>query len=385
MAATPATLNTLLRHPYVLGVISRLKPAGTAFQQFYNMGAASVSTEPANINRHVVYDIFDHTRTNAQGRSPMVGPSRIPAKPIGQAHATAMRMYESITFPYEKVYSIRQLGGQPGPLDARGQSWVMRQMGYMAERMANSIEFMISRMFRGGFSITIDGDNWTLGELGSGTVDVPYQIPATNKTDLDGIIDAEWDLAGTKIIDHMLEVNKRSQLLTGYEIKHVWINSTTYKYMLANTQLQAVRGTAMRVFDQFAPNNVSTADGGSRSIGFNVMFPAMPQFMFHVYDGTSVVSSQTDPAANTTSTDSYYVPDGVAIMTPEAELGGWHGMYHGAEPIRENDEDESTLKEGLASWTKRMNDPPGEELRVLHNLVPLLYNPKSVFYATVWS
>jgi hypothetical protein len=382
--ANPATLSTLLQHPYVLGVFSRLKPAGRAFQQAYSMGAANIATEPSNINRHVVYDIFDHSRTNAQGRGPMVGPARISAKPVGQAHATAMRLYEALDFPYERIYSIRQLGGQFGPLDATGQSWVLRQQMFMAERFSNAIEFMISRMFRGGFSINIEGDNYTLGELGAGTIDVPYQIPAGNKTTLGGLIDAEWDLAGTKIINHMLEINKLSQLQTGYEIRHIWINSTTYKHMLANTQLQSVRGTAMRVFEQYSPANVETT-GASRNIGFTVVFPAMPQFLVHVYDGTSVVGSQVDPVANTTSTDSYYIPDGIAIMTPEVELGGWHGMYHGTEPIRENDDSEAALKTGLASWSKRTNDPPGEELRVLHNLVPLLYIPKAVFYATVWT
>jgi hypothetical protein len=294
-----------------------------------------------------------------------------------------MRLYEAIDFPYEKVYSLRQLGGQYGSLDRTGQSWVMRQQMFMAQRFSNAIEFMVSRMFRGGFSISINGDDYTLGELGAGTIDVPYQIPAGNKGNLGGLIDAEWDLAGTKIIDHMLELNKLSQLQTGYEIKHCWINSTTFKYMLANTQIQAVRGTAVRSFDYLGPNNVQTTND-PRNIGFSVVFQGMPQFVWHIYDATSV-NAQTDPSANTTSTDSLYIPDGRAIFTPEPELGGWHGMFHGSEVIRENDESEPVLKTGLASWPKKTNDPPGEELRVLHNLVPLLYVPKSIYYATVWS
>lgn len=378
-----ATLSTMLQHPMVVGVFSRLKPAGLAFQRFYRMGATDVATEQANINRHIVYDIFDNSRTRASGRAPMVGPGRIPPKPVGQAHATCMRLYEAIDFPHEKVYSLRQLGGAFGQLDATGRTWVARQQMYMAQRFANAIEFMVSRMFRGGFSINISGDDFTLGELGAGTIDVPYQIPAGNKGNLGGLIDAEWDVDSTKIIDHMLEINKLSQLQTGYEIKHVWINSTTFKHMLKNTQLQAVRGTAIRSFDYMGPNSQPTT-GEDRNIGFSVVFQGIPQFTFHIYDATSVIAS-VDPAANTTGTDALYIPDGKAIMTPEPEPGGWHGMYHGIEPIRENDESETVLKQGLASWTKRTNDPPGEELRVLHNLVPLLYIPKSVFYPTLWT
>lgn len=386
MATVPVTLEGMLKHPYVTGVISRLKPAGTAFQQFYRMGVADTATEPMNFNRHLVYDIFDNTRTMAQARAPKVGPAHIAPKPIGQGHATALRLYESIPFAYEDVYGIRALGGQFGPLDKTGQSWVARQMMFAAQRFANAHEFMISRMFRGGFSITkAAGDEYTLTELGSGTWDVPYNIPSGNKTTIGGLIDAEWDLAGTKIIDHMLEINKRAELISGYPIRHIWVNSTTYKYMLANTQLQTVRGTANRVFEQYNPYGSSTT-GADRNIGFTVIFPAIPQFIVHVYDAVSVVATQTDPATPATNNSSLYVPDGIAIMTPEPEPGGWHGLYHSTELIREDgNAGPVTAKTGLESWSRPTNDPPGEELTMLINSCPLLYIPNAVFYATVWT
>lgn len=385
--ASPITMSQMLQHPYVLGVFNRLNPAGLAFQQFYQMGAGTSATEPLNLNRHCIYDIFDHTRTRAQGRAPMVGPAKIAPKPIGQSSATAMRLYESIPFPYEKVYGMRALGGQFGPLDSAGENWVARQMAFGASRFANAVEFMVSRMFRGGFSITIDGDQWLLGELSASgyTFNVEFPIPAGNKTTVNGIFSDEWDLAATKILNQMLELNKYSQLLTGYEIRHGWINSTTFEHMLANTQLSAVRGTAMRVFEQYQRALVET-NGAARNIGFTVTFPAMPMFTWHIYDGTSV-DAQTDPAmgSNTTSTDSMFVPDGKAIFTPEPEPGGWYGMYHAAEVIKETDESAPTIKSGLSSWRVPMNHPPGEELAMLHNLTPLLYNPYAVFYATVWT
>lgn len=383
--ASPITMSQMLQHPFVAGVFARLKPAGRAFQQFYGMEAGSSPTEPLNLNRHIVYDIMDPTRTNAQVRPPSSGPAKIAPKPIGQSSATAIRLFESIPFPYEKVWGMRALGGQfSGPLDKTGQSWVTRQIAFGAARFANAIEFMVSRMFRGGFGVLMSGEEWTLCELGAGTFDVAYNIPATNKTDINGIIDAEWDLAATKIVNHMLEINKYSQLLTGYEMRHAWINSTTFEYMLANTQLASVRGTAHRVFEQYQQQIVAT-NGAARAIGFTTMFPSLPQFVWHVYDATSVVATQTDPAANTSANNSLYIPDGKMILTPEPELGGWHGMYHCAEIVRENDDSEPKIKSGLSSWSVRTNYPPGEELTMLHNLVPLLPVPSAVFYADVWS
>jgi hypothetical protein len=380
------SFDQMLRTPYVTGVVSRVKPAGRAFQQFYSMSPTdSPSEQPmAPGQRHLVYDIFDNTRTNAQLRAPMVGPAHISAKPIGQSHATAVRMYEAIQFPYEKVYGTRDLGGQYGTMNATGKSWVARQQMFAANRMTNAVEFMVSRMFRGGFSVTMSGDQATFGEYSASgyTFNVEYNIPAGNKTDIGGIIDVAWSNAASKIINHMLEINKYSQLLTGYEIKHCWINSTTFKNMIANTQLNTVRGTAMRVFEEYKAALVET-NGEARNIGFQVVFPAMPQFIWHIYDGTSVVSSQTDPATHTTSNNSLYIPDNICIMTPEPEPGGWYGHATCSEVIKENDISPPTIKTGLEAWSYPMNDPPGEEMRMLLNYVPLLYVPKSVFYATV--
>src|SRR5688572_26913258 len=127
------TMSQMLQHPFVAGVFARQKPAGKAFQQFYGMTAGSYATEPLSLNRHIVYDIMDPTRTNAQVRPPDVGPVKISPKVIGQASATAIRLYESIPFPYSKVYGMRALGGQfGGPLDRTGQGWVTRQIAFGA-------------------------------------------------------------------------------------------------------------------------------------------------------------------------------------------------------------------------------------------------------------
>ena len=73
----------------------------------------------------------------------------------------------------------------------------------------------------------------------------------------------------------------------------------------------------------------------------------------------------------------------LAKLTPPPGMGEWMGLAIGGEPIRENDESEVEYKEGLHSWSKRMNDPPGDELRIIHNVLPILYIPSAVFYFDV--
>lgn len=396
MATGTMSLQQMLRTPFVLGVFNKVNAAGALFQQMMKIGPTDPATEPVQgENRHILYDIFNPTRTNAQVRMPGTPPAKIPAKNIGQASATLVRLCESEEFAFSKIYGTRDLGEQygTGNLSSTGEGYVTRQISYLAQRMQNAVEFMISRMFRGGFSVTAGStngmsDKWVLGEKSASgyTFNVSYDIPAGNLTNLGGIIDAEWDLADTKILNHMLEINKYSQLLTGYEISDIYINSSTYKQMLANTQLASVRGTAMRLFEEFKAQSVNTVTGESRNIGFSIIFPAMPQFRWHVYDGTSVVDTQVDPATHSTSNNSLYIPDGKAIMTPPLIPGTWYGSATCEEIVREQGEwSPPVMKRGFSAWKRPLQYPPGEALDSLLNYVPLLYNPSAIFYPTLWT
>ncbi len=383
------TIHEMTKTPFVLGIFSRLKAAGLALSNFYGIGPNQSPTETTDKNS-LVYDLFDNTRTMSIARGPYVGPAKIAPKRIGQGFAHLMRLYEGIPLVQQKLTGMRPLGGQIGAMDPQGAVYVGRQQKYAAQRMMNAIEFMVSRMFRGGFSILIDGDNQYLRELDGGTINVTYDVPASHLTTCavggsDGataVFSGTWDEAGCSIVQELLNLNKASERETGLVQRHIWINSTTYGYLLNNTQLRTVRGTANRIFDTQSRQQIATTDE-AREQGFTVIFGAIPQWEFHVYDAVSHVSVNTDSA--TASELSLFIPDNKALITPEASPGEWYGMAVGTEPVRENDVSEITYPSGLHSWSYPTNDPPGFEWRMLYNVVPLLYNPKAHFYATVAS
>ena len=386
------TIHELTKTPFVLGLFSRLKASGLALSSFYGIGPNSAATETTTKNS-LVYDLFDNTRTMSQGRGPYVGPAKIAPKRIGQGTAHLMRMYEAIPLMHQKLMGMRPLGGQIGEMDAEGSVYVGRQQKYAAQRFMNAVEFAVSRMFRGGYSILVDGDSWSLRELGAGTVDVSFGVPANHLTTCavggaDGttaIFDATngWEGASCDVIGQLLELNKASERETGYVQKHIWINSTTYRMLLSNTGLSAVRGTANRIFDTQTRNQIATTDE-AREQGFTVIFGAIPQFEFHIYDATAHNGSiKTD--SDTFSELSMYIPDNKALITPDPGAGDWYGLATGVEPIRENDVAPVQYVSGLHSWAYPTNDPPGFEWRMLYNFCPLLYNPKAFYYATVAS
>lgn len=381
------TLHDMFKTPYVLGVFSRLKAPGLALSDFYGFGPDKPATE-VSPRRSLVYDIFNTTRTMSNARGPYVGPSKIAPQKVSSAVAHALRMYEALPLHYEKIYQMRPMGGQIGEVDAEGASYVGRQQKYVAQRMMNALEFMVSRMFRGGFSLSVSGEDMFLREKGSGTIDVEYNVPASHLSQLavgdpDGatdVITTSWDNTDALIVNQLLALNKASERETGYVQKHIWINSTTYGHLLNNAQLQSIRGTANRVFDRQTSQTIKTTED-SRESGYEVTFPAIPQFTFHIYDAVSHVTVGRD--SDTYSELSLYIPNNKALITPEPEVGGWYGMATCTEPIRENDVSEVQYVNGLHSWAFPVNDPPGFEQRILWNGVPLLYNPKAFYFPTV--
>jgi len=381
------TLAQMLKYEFVLGIFSRLASPATQLSSFYGMRPESPGTERALNGRNVGWDIFDNTRTMAKARSPYSGPASTRLKPTGHVSATLVRLYEKIDIIHEKVYGTRPLGAQYGDVDRTGQTYVGRQIKYAAQRTQNTMEFMVSRMFRGGFAIEVDGEDHFLREKNAGTVNVDYQIPPNNIGRVpelaggDPVIDADWDVATTDIASQLLNLNKVSERLSGLPITEFWINSTTLGYLYENNQLASVAGSSARIFDTLTGQEISTVDDGSRPSGITVVFRAMPQYKFHIYDAVLNVDSQVDSSVE--SDTSLFIPDGRCIATPHPSMTEWRGTAVGSEPIRENDESEVVYKEGFSSWSKRMNDPPGEELRTLTNILPILYIPSAVFYLTV--
>lgn len=386
MAIGQVTLQQMLSPPMIHGAFNRVSSAPAAFQQFFRMRPTDVATMDFGLNRTGAYDLFESTLTMADGRAPDIGPARIAPRPVGQAYATCMRFYESIVFPYSKVYGQRGLGTMT--IDPRGKQWIARQLLYLAERQINAVEFMISRMFRGtGFSISQENERWRLKEQGAGMYDVTFNVPAANKDQLGGLIAATWSSAGTKIIDQMLSINAFAELQTGAPVRHLWMNSKTYLYLLGNTQLNTVRGTAQIMFDQFGETMIDAASGPGRLSGFTVRFPAMPQFLIHVYDGSSIVASEFDPApatGRTAGNTTKYIPDDIVIMTPDPDPGGWHGFATCTEMVRTGGPNSPAEEvSGLQAFTWPIDEPPGDELRSLNNYVPLLISPKQLFVAKV--
>lgn len=383
------TLQQITQTPFILKVISRIKTPLSLFQQFFGMLPGQGATRTVS-GRYVGWDIMDVSRQMAKGRAPGTGPSTVTRKSIGHVSGVVYRTFEKVPLYYEDIFRARPLGSQIGTVDARGQDYIRRQMAYLTRRSRNSREFMISRMLRGGFSLSKNGDDYTPIEYqGSGAVvDIDYQIPATHKTQLDlgtgsNVITASWATASTDVISHVLNINKAFERIHGWPMRHIWINSTTFGYLMNNTKLQAAGGTAYRIFETFSSREIRSEEGMPDS-GFDVVFRALPLWKFHVYDGVLAASTANEGTVDetTVANTSLLIPDNVAIFMPDPDPE-WCGLIEGSEFIMENILDAGREVYGFHSWMTRDIDPPRLDLKSLDNAIPALFNPKCIAYGTV--
>lgn len=389
MATTGSiTLQQLFRHPYVMKVISRIKPSGTPLQTYYGMGLDNTASEsiPAGV-RTFSYDIFDHTRQLASVRPPKVGPQRDRNQKTSTRTGHIIRSHDSLQVAWEDIVNTRPHGSPIGSLDRTGQNKVTMQIKHQTEKHKNLREWMVSRMFRGGFAIKFEGDKHYVTNLGSGDKDITYDHPSAHRSQLAvgdsgaDVIDVSWDDPTADIMKQILNLNKAAERISGYVIEDVWINSTTLGYLMNNTSLQEKGGTSFRIWENVSASQITTTDGNKRQSGYIVTFRAMPWIRFHVYDG--VLQKGDAQADSTAAADvELLIPNNVAIFTPSPSQE-WLGFAVGSEPVQKTLTGQMEIVKGFSTWSRPMLEPAGQEMLFLDNFFPCPYNANAWFYGTV--
>lgn len=384
------SLSQLTEASYVMKVIQEYRSPSAIMSSFYGLG---LTDTPGQVlpHRSGLYDIYNPTRTLPVGRAPMQGPSRVARKPVAQRPITVARFYEALDMAYEYIFRNRPLGSQYGTVDAMGQQYIARQIAFETQKFINLHEFMAVQMFRGGWALKPEGED--LYPVPKGAVGATITVDTLIGTDQQGqlpigpggadIIDTSWDDPDALIFDQFMELDKAHAVRHGLPIRHVWLNGTTAKWLMSNTQLRNVAGTAYVLYQSMTRRPVGE-DRISDS-GYDIVFTAMPMITFHVYNNVYIDgqvsenrAAQTDPANL-----KFHIPDGEAIFTPNA--GQWCEMIHGTEPVQFNLQEKVRLASGFVTGRSFENEPPRVDLKFLFNGSPIItefnavYNPTVIF------
>lgn len=380
----------LFKVPYVMGLISRIQAPGTTFSTYYGLGLLSPPAQRI-MGRSGQYDIFDGTRSLSPMSAPGAPANRLNRKPVGVQPITVPRQYNSIGIEDEKIFATRAMGlNQAAPVNEGGQIYFARQVSYLKTRMQNSIEFMSTRMFMGGFGMKPQATGsqiLNLCELGDAAAVVtnPTRIPSSNLTNAGGIIDLTWDDPAADIRGQLMQLQVQSAMINGRTLKDIWVNGRTGRYLFNNISLQSQGGVVNKIFDTLNPDTGPLGPNAKfPDTGVTVIFSGLPEYRFHIYNQGYVVPGTSEDFSQQTSSANWlpYIPDKQAIITPPP--GEWCGMVVGSEPMRWNYRQQNTeIIYGFGYGTDITVDPPSTEVKMLFNGAPVITEPNAVYVLNV--
>lgn len=363
------SVTDMLRPEVILGVISQFRLINTTLQDFWGLRSGAAGREVSPL-RNASVDVFNATREVGEGRLPETPAAVVKRQKIGTFNVTVPRKAEKILLSAEWLDHLRRLGGPTSANDKLGQDYVLRQLQFMAQKVANFREFQCAAMMRGKYYLSQSGDSLN-HSLSSGDITVDFQIPSGNLTDLQmaggaAVIGASWATAGTPIIDHCLEIDARFVQLVGYNLRHIHLNSVVWKEVIDNTQVKALAGTATQPFEYIRGNNETTT--------FVAELRGLPGVLWHI--------NNNGVELNGTFTKLF--PDTAAAFTvdPTSEIVSSIEYW---EPVSEGKGDDPQPRGAEHYYVKPVDDPAGYWLHSLYNGIPFLKIPSGLAFGTVIS
>lgn len=396
------SLHSLLTPQVILKAVSRIRKFQGRLGRWVGFqpnrfNPDTVSIEGPNTRqgdtRFATFRLDDVTRVVSKGRAPGTGPASVPPNPVGDVRISCARFHEKVRLLGEFLGNLSPIIGPNSQIDTGGQSYIARQTLHLAEKYNNTVEMMTTGMFQDNLYFQLSGDN-LLPVIGAPTapnlgVQIPFQIPSGNKNQLNmlgtgNIINIGWQNAGAPLIKNLLQIQAAMTQLSGYQPKHIWLNSLMWYNVLLNTEVRNTAGSANTPFAMYDRIKEKAMDGMEMP-EFAAELRGVPWVQWHIADDVLVQGSDIDPtwaSAPSSATFTKVCPDNTAIITPEPSPD-WTELYLGAEMIIENAGQPFVRKNGYTFWKEWVTQPSCIELIALMNAIPLLYVPKATAFATV--
>ncbi len=339
--------------------------------------------------REGAYHIFDDTRKVAKSRAPGTPAARSDKQPMKQVPFTYPRMHDSVSLLAEFFHNLGRIDN-PSMRDEAGRDMIMRQSETLMRKAANFRIAMTVGMLRDSLYFHEDGDDWNINYTSTNALgQFDFKVPSGNKSQLNmtdraatsihgaSIIDVPWTSGGADIPTHFDKINQARSAVGVGPVRHVHMNSTTFRPLSYNESLSATQGIANPPFTTYQ-REVGTRPDGSALHEYVSQFLALPGVTFHVSDeGLELWDN-----ANSVFTFTKHWANGLAVMMGEPTANRYT-MYQGSEPIAEYDGGPESIRTGLSSWTKKTSNPTATELYVLDNALPVPHDPYDIQVATV--
>ena len=400
------SLHSLLTPQVILKAVSRIRKFQGRLGRWIGfqpnrVNPDNVSLEGPNTRygdtRFASFRLDNVTRVVGKARAPGTGPASVPVNPVGEVRVSCARFHEKVRLLGEFLGNLTPIIGPNSQIDTGGQSYIARQTVHLAEKYNNTIELLTTGMFQDNLYFQLSGDN-LLPVIGAPTgsdlgFQIPFQMPAGNKNQLNllgtgNILLVGWQNLGAPLIKNCLQIQAAMTQLSGYQPRHMWMNSLGWYNVLLNTEVRNTAGSSNTPFAEYDRVPEMAVDGMPQP-EFAAQLRGIPWLTWHIADDVLVTGGDIDPVwsqgdtdvtAGTTSLIKVF-PDDTCMIAPDPS-SDWTEMYHGAEYISENPGQPMQLKRGYTFWKEWVTQPSCIELIALMNVLPLLYVPKALAFAT---
>lgn len=251
-----ASLHEVLSTQVTTRVVSREAGANHYLLQLFGMVPGGRNERQVG-HRQFGYDIFNDTRTVAQGRLPGVAAGTATRQAVGRVQGVFPRMNEKLILLAEELHNFRVLGGPNSIFDNRGVQYTLRQQRYMGQRAGNWRMALLAGMLRGGliyahqsgdsvyYDFTSTGASWT----------IDWQMPAGNKTQLDitgggDIITGTWATTTNDIPLMLNNINAALQQVVGTILGTIICPINVWQAVINNDYVQSLAGISNPPFTQ---------------------------------------------------------------------------------------------------------------------------------------
>lgn len=249
-----------------------------------------------------------------------------------------------------------------------GEQEVDRQTVEFARRFRNlRLSSVYSALSFGAIYFNAAGDLAT----SSSTVNIDFGVPANNKTQLNGLIDAAWDVAGTKIITQIKNIKAQARKLTGLPIRHAFYGANIPDFLLTNTQIKEMLNRNPRAQARLVMEEAGEIPDGLLGLSWHPVNEAF----------TDIAGSNTD----------WFAVDKI-VFTPDPSPD-WYELIEGTYPVptsvgiaggsAADALANFNLQAGMFSYGKVTDDPPSIEHVAGDTFLPIVKNGNAVFIADV--
>lgn len=327
------------------------------------------------------YDVFNNTRTAGSGRQPGTKAAVVEAQKVGNVKFDYPRMHEKINLSAEKLHNLRRIGDN-GARDIAGARYIDKQTDYIAQRGANWRLALTAGMLRDSLYLIPDGDDLYVDlTTGTGATNIPFQMPAGNKTQLDmlgagNIITASWLTASTDIPLHIGNIDAAFQELYGGNLKNVICTNKVWQAILKNDHVTAQAGVSTTPFEMFDRVVGTRADGSPLNVQVGRL-ACRPFVDWWITDAGIELGPD-----NGTKTYRKFCEENNAIFLPDFDQGNFL-MQLGSEPIAEYHGGPESVRVGQYLWSNKDYDPTATNIFCLDNALAVNDIPNSVAYGTV--